>query len=136
MVPLTHESATEALAQSSASLRAAGVTGVWLYTDGMAWTNEYVVLVSEQATLIETVTATDGRTINATRLRAGAKDALLDAIRDLDLQGMHLEVRAQDALSSAHSVQMVWPASAMIAAAEAEIATLQARIAALKPLDH
>jgi hypothetical protein len=130
MRPFTVETVREALAEASVSLRAAGVTGVWLYMDGWGWTQTYTLTVEEAEPLIEMVVPVNREeAIPVTRLRSPAKEAVEGALAGLDLDkdtrlifiGRESFVRRTD--------EQVWPARDLIETVEALLAALQARLA-------
>jgi hypothetical protein len=124
LVEFTMETATEALAEASEALRAAGVTGIWLDMTGAIWSGRYQIYVE---------TAVTAPPAAPTRLDAGAKAAVggalaalvLDARVTLNLQPL----LSQDGSSVLSVNALVWPPAQRCRALEAQITAVQAQLA-------
>ena len=142
-IPFTEQAAKEALARASASLRAAGIVGVWLDTSGAGWTESYAVGVEEAEPLVEWVHAQGFRyegyrievydlphTVPITRLRPAAVEAVRQALDGLD-PGERIIVSIQPERCG----DRVWPARALVAERQERIQEIEAEIAELRRLE-
>lgn len=136
----TAETATEALAEASEALRAAGVTGLWLDLDGAGWTGTYLVYV-EATTSITEMRATrhllaDGSTVPLekniawTSLADATKAAVQTALAGLDVgPQMVLEIKPLQNSNVLSVNALVWPPVQRCRALQVRIAALQAQLA-------
>jgi hypothetical protein len=139
----TAETATEALAEASETLRAAGVTGIWLDMSGSGWTDEYQVYVEATTSHTDQVatktlqpdgsTRPTGHLVAWTTLAAAADAAVRAALAGLVLGerlGLKLRPLQHHDSNGVLSVNaLIWPPAQRCRALEAQIGALQAQLA-------